>query len=89
MLNAERALASLEKSGEALTGILEENANIERRTSNVEPKKIKERKKTPSVCSFRLFGSTFDVRRSALNVRCSYLSLDARCSYSLSSKIQN
>ena len=44
-------------------------SNFQRRTSNVEPKKIKERKKTPSVCSFRLFCSTFGVRCSMFDVR--------------------
>jgi len=55
-------------------------SNIERRTSNVELKKIKERKKTPSVCSFRFLCSTLDVRSSMFGVRIH--SSDVRCSYS-------
>ena len=71
MLNAERALASLEKSCEALTGILEENANAEHRTPNFQRRteENQERKETPSVCSFRLFGSTFGVECSMFDVR--------------------
>ena len=63
MLNAERALASLEKSGEALTGILEENANIEHRTSNFQRRTEENQREKEN--AFRLFLSPllFDVRR--------------------------
>jgi len=50
---------------------VEENANIEHRTPNFQRRteENQERKETPSVCSFRLFGSTFGVECSMFDVR--------------------
>jgi len=95
MLNAERALASLEKSGEALTGILEENANIERptsnaernrkmRTSNIEHRTPNGRKSKRERKRLQSVPFASSVRRSAFDVECStfaFCSSDVRCSY--------
>ena len=76
MLNAERALASLDKSGEALTGILEENANIEHRTPNFQRRTEENQREKDNAFSLFLSPLLFDVRRSMLNAERALASLE-------------